>query len=309
MRGVGTKLQITKNSTVTAHLLDLTRTAHRAGRHPTGIDRIERAYLQHMLEHPTPLFGFVRTKVGFLLLDAAGCAALLKHIERPIWSKPDLISSLSRRKDPTLAATETGLRRLAIARSTPIGLTRMLKHHLPSGTVYFNVGQTNFTDRVVHALKACDDLRVVVYIHDTIPLDLPQTQTVASRTKFKRYFGHCLRSAHLILCNSQHTKEQIELHAADSVPPPIHVLLPGAPDITTGAAPQGPWTGKPYFMAIGTIEPRKNIAALLDIWEAYTSPFDPVLLICGRRGWMSGDVFERLDSNPLNVHELNRSAR
>ncbi len=74
-----------------------------------------------------------------------------------------------------------------------------------------------------------------------------------------------------------------------------------------GEAPHGAWTGRPYFVALGTIEPRKNHALLLDIWEGLTAAQGnaaPHLLILGSRGWRNADVFARLDAGPAHVHEL-----
>ena len=76
---------------------------------PTGIDRIERAYIDHLIDDPAPLFGLVRTKLGFLLLDKDGCSQLLSHCDQPIWTQSDLLSRLSRTQDAARANTETGL--------------------------------------------------------------------------------------------------------------------------------------------------------------------------------------------------------
>ncbi|NNE53715.1 MAG: glycosyltransferase [Sulfitobacter sp.] len=52
---------------------------------------------------------------------------------------------------------------------------------------------------------------------------------------------------------------------------------------------------RPYFITVGTIEPRKNHAFLLDMWERM-GPDAPPLLICGSRGWENADVFARLNA-------------
>jgi glycosyltransferase involved in cell wall biosynthesis len=93
-------------------------------------------------------------------------------------------------------------------------------------------------------------------------------------------------------------------HANELTPDRVNVLVPGMPDIRAGIPPDGPWTGAPYFLAIGTIEPRKNIGFLLDVWDGLTGDDDPHLILCGRRGWMNEDVFARLDQSPPRVHEL-----
>lgn len=277
----------------------------RADQRPTGIDRIERAYIQHLAQDPAPLFGLVRTKLGYLLLDREGCTQLLAHCDDPIWQDTDVLSRLSRRGTPARAITESGLRKVALDRATPARLKRMLKRHVPAGTMYFNVGQTNFNDRVVRTLQALDDVRIAVYVHDTIPLDFPETQTQKSRLRFRRYFERVDRFADLVLCNSKHTKECVLGHARHVRSEAVHVATPGLPKMTLGQAPVGAWTGNPYFVTIGTIEPRKNIDFLLDLWEDLAGSDDPKLLICGRRGWLNESVFNRLDTGQANVHELN----
>ncbi|MCK0150181.1 glycosyltransferase [Marivita sp. S6314] len=285
--------------------MDVTRTVSRAQKRATGIDRIERAYLEHLIACDTPLFGLVRTKLGFLLLDKDGCAALLRHVVDPFWTQVDLISRWGRRTDQPRAITETGLRRMALDRSTPLRLKRMLKRHLPPGAVYLNVGQTNFNDRVIHATKGIEGARIVTYVHDTIPLDWPDTQTQKSRLRFKRFLNCVDRFSDIVLCNSSVTKTDILQHVHQKWDTDIHVLLPGLHDMPLGNAPVGPWTDRPYFITIGTIEPRKQIGFLLDLWSDFDGDQDPHLLICGQRGWMSDAIFERLDQHPRNVHELN----
>jgi len=276
----------------------------RAGQRPTGIDRIERAYIAHLCANETPLYGLVRTKLGYLLLDKVGCAQLLEHCVAPVWYSSDVLSQLTRRGNPARGVTESGLRQIAIDRATPRRLRHLLQRRLPTGTVYFNIGQSNLNDRMISTLRACDGMRIVVYLHDTIPLDFPDTQTSASRLKFRQFFQRLDRHADLVLCNSTYTKERCLFHATHVNSLAVQVLWPGMPDMTIGAAPVGPWSGKPYFVAIGTLEPRKNIGFLLDLWDDL-GPDAPQLVLCGRRGWMNEDVFARLDKGIAHVHELN----
>lgn len=271
---------------------------------PTGIDRIEQAYIDHLIDDPAPLYGLVRTRLGFLLLDKTGCRQLLAHNEVPVWTHSDLLSRVSNRGDGARAATESGLRKIALDRAVPARLPQMLRRHLPPGTVYLNVGQSQFNDRVITALARCDDLRIGIYIHDTIPLDWPEFQTPKSRQAFRAFFDKVDRHADLVFCNSADTREHVLRHANRLPPDTVHVILPGLPDIRIETPPEGPWKGQPYFMAIGTIEPRKNIGFLLDLWEGFQGPDDPHLIVCGRRGWMNEEVFARLDAAPPNVHEV-----
>jgi glycosyltransferase involved in cell wall biosynthesis len=53
---------------------------------------------------------------------------------------------------------------------------------------------------------------------------------------------------------------------------------------------------RPYFITIGTIEPRKNHALLLDVWEQLgTGPDVPQLIVLGAKGWAGPELFARLD--------------
>ena len=64
---------------------------------------------------------------------------------------------------------------------------------------------------------------------------------------------------------------------------------------------------RPWFVTIGTIEPRKNHALLLDVWQALSQRLPaaqmPQLVIAGSRGWRNEAVFRRLDARPAGVIE------
>ncbi|QFS84538.1 glycosyltransferase family 1 protein [Roseivivax sp. THAF197b] len=288
-----------------ARCLDLTRLVSRAGRQMTGVDRVERAYLAHLIAAPAPLFGLIRTALGYLLIDEAGCAAFEERLDKGEIGTPTLFSRLARRGDPVRAGVESDLRRDAIARARPRQLGRMLARHLPPGTSYLNVGHSSLTGATFRGLRAVPGLRIAVMIHDTIPLDLPQMQRPGSVPRFRALFDRVMAEADLIIANSQATADDIARHCPD--PPEILVAHLGVAPPQPGAAPDGPRQDAPYFVALGTIEPRKNHAFLLDIWEDLVARHGhaaPHLLILGARGWNNDEVFARLDLQPPHVHEL-----
>ncbi|WP_305967902.1 MULTISPECIES: glycosyltransferase family 1 protein [unclassified Mameliella] len=284
-------------TTETDRLLDLTRLISRAGRPMTGVDRVEFAYLTHLLRHG-PLWGLIRTSLGYALLDAQGCAALRDRIATGNWGETDRLSRIKRGLDPMRARAESDLRRLCVARCLPLRLSAMLRRHLPRGITYVNTGHTNLTDRVLSALQGID-ARVTVFIHDTIPLDVPQYQRPGTAHRFRLFLNRAAR-ADLLVCNSRRTEEELARHLpAQRLPQTISAPL--GLDLTEPTqAPVGPWTS-PYFVTLGTIEPRKNHALLLDLWKDMPGAH---LLICGSRGWENHAVFQRLDAHPPRVHEL-----
>ena len=67
----------------------------------------------------------------------------------------------------------------------------------------------------------------------------------------------------------------------------IHVVHNGVSDVTAGDARAGrAFAGDRYVLALGTIEPRKNLAALVRAFDevAATDP-DLRLVLAGARGW------------------------
>ncbi|MEP3689139.1 MAG: glycosyltransferase family 1 protein [Sulfitobacter dubius] len=287
-------------------LLDLTRSLRRVGRTATGVDRVELAYLSHLLTVDAPLFGVARTALGYVLIDRAGLQAFYNRLagRRP-WGRADLLSRLPRGRQVALMRAESDLRRVALARCLPSGLSRMLGRYLPPGFAYLNVGHSNLTDRVLIAVKEARG-QISVLIHDVIPLEYPSYQrpgTVAPfRAKIDRVYAH----ADLVIYNSQDTKRRCEAQMQGRVPPAVvaHLGLE-TPTPDASALPIGLPPKRPYFIIVGTIEPRKNHEFLLDLWQVMGLGAPP-LLICGSRGWNNAAVFDRLDQLPPDgpVQEL-----
>lgn len=275
---------------------------------PTGIDRVELAYLRQFLHHEGPVFGLVATAIGFAVLDRAGMQALLARYDGAVaWGSADRLSRLRGGADPRRQRAESDIRRLAVGRALPIGLPKLLARHVPRGAIYFNTGHTNLEDRVLGAVKSALAGRVAVMIHDTIPLDYPQFQRAGVPERFGRMLARVIGRADWIICNSAATADSIRRHAAPSRPLPELIVAHLGVELPHPAAtwprPGGFDPARPHFVAVGTIEPRKNHAFLLSVWDALLCEGgpDPVpqLVILGARGWNNAALFARLDSDPL----------
>ncbi|MEO0692490.1 MAG: glycosyltransferase family 1 protein [Pseudomonadota bacterium] len=252
------------------------------------MDRVERAYVQHLLADAVQVFGLIRTRYGYLLLDRAGLAALLDG------------AALAR------------LRHLAIGRAPPPLLGWMLRRRLPPGTGYLNVGHANLTDRVLGTVKSALGAHVAVMIHDVIPLEHPDYQRDGTVTRFAAMLARVGRHADLVICNSTDTQARLAVHLPDTPPSIVAHLGTEAPAPAPEDIPVGTVPRHPYFVCVGTIEPRKNHALLLDLWEEM-GPDGPGLVIAGNRGWKNEDVFARLDALPAEgavrvAHDLSDGA-
>ncbi|WP_300515329.1 glycosyltransferase family 1 protein [Aliiroseovarius sp.] len=290
-----------------ARCLDLTRLVSRVGRGPwTGVDRVEAAYVRELLTRSDPLYGLVRTSMGFVLLERAGVQALWDRLTGATgWGAPDLLSRLFLRSSDARRAAESDLRRLSLARAGRGGLQAMLKRHLPPATTWLNVGHSNLQRHVFEAFHAAG-ARTSVLVHDVIPLDLPAFQRPGTVEDFRARMRRVSALADLVIYNSGQSRADAERYFASwgRVPDGIVSHLGITPPRPT-TAPVSP--DRPYFVTLGTIEPRKNHALLLAVWDRLAQDMEvsPELVIIGSRGWNNDAVFARLDEKPAHVTELN----
>jgi len=282
-----------------ARLLDVTRLLRRAGRVWTGVDRVELAYLDALVAEDVPVFGLARTPLGYVLLDRRGLVGFRARLDGTLPpSAPDLLSRLQRGIRDSARRALTDLRKLSVARCLPRGLPAMLVKHLPAGTAYLNTGHSNLSARVLRAVRSLPDARIAVLVHDVIPLEYPHFQRAGTVEVFAQKMQRVRQFADLLIYNSADTQTRTERAMAEwgSVPQGVVAHLgtvPPAPALQE--IPENLRPKEPYFVTVGTIEPRKNHALLLDVWDRM-GPDAPELFICGGRGWNNEAVFERLDA-------------
>ncbi len=278
-----------------SRLLDLTRSVSRLGRGPmTGIDRVEATWAAELVKREEPALALIRTGAGFLLLDRKGMGALFAE---SLPARADVLAWLGHRRHPLWARAETLARRLAVARCGRLGLARMLRRWFPAGGIYLNLGHANLTPQTLRQVRK-GGLAVTVLIHDTIPLDHPGLARAGSVEVFRGKLAAVARYADRVIHLSVASRHLTDDHLArlGRVPPGCVVPLgitPVRPD--PAALPLGLDLSSPYFVALGTIEPRKNVGLLLDVWPLLSRPV-PRLLLIGARGWAGADLLARLDA-------------
>lgn len=295
-----------------ARLLDLSRLISRVGRGAfTGVDRVEAAYLRTLLQDPKPLFSIVRSGFGFALFDRAGTQALADRLFGHVpWGSPDLLSRIFLKSSAQKRGVESDLRRLSIARAGRASLRFILRRHLPANTIWINTGHSNLRLAMFDAMHTLKGGRVMVLVHDTIPLDFPEFQREGTVERFAARMEQVALKADLVVYNSAATLVQARPHFEKfgRVPPGLVAHLGiETPTPDESAIPADVGRNRPYFVLLGTIEPRKNHALALDLWQDMARDLPasdmPQLLIIGARGWANEDVFERLDNlGPLGAH-------
>ena len=123
---------------------------------------------------------------------------------------------------------------------------------------------------------------LVVTVHDLAVLRHPETFNRWSRVYGRLLVPRVVRSADRVIAVSEFTRrELVELLGAreDRIR-----VVPNAVDDTF--SPDGPAVGGDYALAVGTIEPRKNLTRLFEAM----SGLDLDLRVVGARGWGEDDV-------------------
>jgi alpha-1,3-rhamnosyl/mannosyltransferase len=157
------------------------------------------------------------------------------------------------------------------------------------------------------------ETQLVTTVHDLTVLTHPAAHTSKVKWSQAPLLGRSLSIAHHIVAISAATAAEIERHFPRLDAGKITVIHNGvdaafapssAPDIATWrrhlGAPEG------YLLAVGTLEPRKNLAYLLDAWIPLRERGEaPPLLLAGPEGWGEEALRRRLAKlAPLGVLRL-----
>lgn len=275
-------------------LLDVSRTVSRVFKPvATGIDRVENRYIDFALERGQSWFVAKLKRDRLALMDAQGMAGVRDCIRDGNWDDVGRFHLLGSGSNKGTARRNRTIERLA----TKVGTGRMVSDFLKglpdNPCTYVNVGHTHLGDSW---LRQLGNRRRIVMIHDMIPLDTPQLQTDQSARTFEQRMRAVSASADCVIANSKYTASCVERWFAEwGRVPEISVIHLGIEPADENTKP-----GKKdnYFIALGTIEPRKGHALLLDVWDRLLAELGdqtPRLHVVGARGWGNEEVFRRLD--------------
>lgn len=146
--------------------------------------------------------------------------------------------------------------------------------------------------------------RTVVTIHDLAFMTHPECAVPALRTYLNRVVPRATKRADHIIAVSQRTADDL-VELLGVAPKKLTVIHLGidlsvrrVTDAATLADAQERYGLRlPFALAVGTIEPRKNFARLIEAFAvARGQTGGPAqLVIAGRKGWLYDDVFETVE--------------
>ncbi len=145
--------------------------------------------------------------------------------------------------------------------------------------------------------------RSVVTIHDTAFLRYPETLERKNLRYLRRYIGQTVCKADALITVSRFTAREVEelLGVPSDRIFPVHsglslsVRTPGGQTLTNLRARYR--LDRPFIMTAGTIEPRKNLEFLVEVFENLPY-FDGNLVIAGQNGWKCEPILRRIENSP-----------
>ena len=289
--------------------LDVTRLVTRAGHGvATGIDRVERAYLDHLLARDEAASRFLlRSTRGYLLLDRDGATRLARYLHgtMDIPDRGDLVSRAYAKGPDPRHRVERGLRALAVDRCLPAGLPRLLARRAPPRFTYLNVGHANLSGATLGAMAARPGCAVAIMVHDVIPLTHPDLVAEGMPARFAGRVARVRTHADVVICNSHATRTALDaLWHGPGRRPAMAVSHLGIDTQPAARAPRE--AGR--FVMLGTIEPRKNHAMMLDVWDRLADRLPPGkmpdLHVIGPTGWKVEALMKRLRAHPLTGRSI-----
>ena len=277
--------------------LDLSRLLSRAGRGtPTGIDRVELAYAEHLIAGGTPGV--------FAALSPDG---RLTPLPRRI--AEDFIRAIGATWRGPLDARAGGRRVLRIARRARLALLAGSERRLfamlrdSPGSIYLLVSHHHLEKRkLIARLKTRSRARFVCLIHDLIPVEFPEYAKPGQAANHLRRIETAAEFADAVIVNSAATGAALlpHLDRAGRSPPVLNAPFGADLPAVAAAADVAP-IDRPYFVYVGTIEARKNHLLLLNVWRRLSRDFGeeaPALVLVGQRGWEVENVVDMLDRCP-----------
>jgi glycosyltransferase involved in cell wall biosynthesis len=263
---------------------------------PSGVDRVEMAYARGLLAHygealifaavhPTGLYGRVKREAALAYLD---------ELERRWSSEAD---------SPRQRSLASVLPQLAAL----LPMRKGVGSGVPDKTVYVQASPHHLTNQAkVKRILARERAKFVCLVHDLIPIEFPEyarpSGAALHRRRIETVAAAIATTCGAAIVNSAATGRALQPWLAPGTP--IHVALLGT-EALPPPAPEASPDGRPYFVCLGTIEPRKNHLLLLHLWRhlAETMPAHqvPRLVVIGRRGWENEQIVDMLERCPALV--------
>ncbi len=148
-------------------------------------------------------------------------------------------------------------------------------------------------------------IKRITTIHDLTPILFPQWHTFLGSFLQKLFLPRILRQADMIISVSKATENDL-YKVYPFTKGKVHTILLGKSEIFKPTKDisvlERYQITKPYFLRVGTLEPRKNTLALLEAYDQFRSTGPAYqLVIVGKKGWKYESIVERIEQSPYKA--------
>ena len=142
----------------------------------------------------------------------------------------------------------------------------------------------------------------VLTIHDLSAFLYPETHEARSVRRARRRLPPMARTATQIVTHSESVRHEVAEHLRVSrekivaIPAAARSIFRPLPPSQTAEIRKRLDVEDEFLLYVGTIEPRKNLVVLLNAYREIidTAGLHPQLVIAGRKGWLTDELFGRL---------------
>jgi glycosyltransferase involved in cell wall biosynthesis len=272
----------------------------RAGRLPTGIQRVQMETIAALLRKPEALS------------DTIGICAFTEGRDRWIRIPGDLFLSACELSlaggDMSDAAWVVVVEEVVdiLQRSRPMKFGR--------GAVLVNLGTSWLQNYILNVrnVKEQFSVRYAPFVHDLVPIITPQHNVRELSEDFVAWLLGILEFSDHFLVNSKSTRSDLLSAAARlgrQIPDDKITVVPLDADFRkSNSSPSNPgglqkWglSSSRYVLFVATIEPRKNHVGAFSAWLAllkrHGATDTPKLVCVGKEGWMNSAVYAKLNES------------
>lgn len=157
--------------------------------------------------------------------------------------------------------------------------------------------------------------KLIYTLYDMSFIDHPEWTTEKNRKGCHAGVERAAEFADQFVAISEATKRAFLHHFPRVNPEKVHVIYPASRFGQPGFIPKPKQpkqrffkSGNPFLLSTGTIEPRKNQAFLLDVYQKFRSRGGEAipLVLAGKKGWMMEDFEVKIAASPWaeDVHIL-----
>jgi glycosyltransferase involved in cell wall biosynthesis len=262
-------------------------------RAPSGIDRVEAAYAARWLAATAAEVTFcARGPWGGYAAVPRSLVADYAAALQVAWSGG---TGAEAARESALRLGRLALLRVAVSR----GRTRLAEVMARERRTLFLLVSHRLMEKpepIAH-LRA-SGAAFIPLVHDLIPATHPEYARPGVAMQHLRRLETVASLAAGIIVNSAATGAVLQPHLVRQSDPPAVVVAPLGIDMAVPDARAAGIPDEPYFVSIGTIEPRKNHLLLLHLWRDFAAkwgPAAPRLVLVGRRGWENENVLDLLE--------------